>query len=103
MLFVSVEELVDVEKLLLKPESFDELEEMPVPVDPTESVRGLLITKVTSLSLLSSAIFSASSCFESLFRFCCLVLVGIIVLSILSGRPVVYILVGLSDTKGTLY
>ena len=95
MLFVSVEELVDVEKLLLKPESFDELDEMPVPVDPTESVRGLLITKVTSLSLLSSAIFSASSCFESLFRFCCLVLVGIIVLSILSGRPVVYILFGL--------
>ena len=78
MLFASVEELVDVEKLLLKPESFDELEEMPVPVDPTESVRGLLIIKVTSLSLLSSEILSTSACFESLFRFCCLVLVGII-------------------------
>ena len=83
---VSVEELVDVEKLLLKPESFDELEETPVPVDPNESVRGLLIIKVTSLSLLSSEMMSASACFESLLRFCCLVLVGIILLSIFSGR-----------------
>jgi hypothetical protein len=83
--FVSVEELVDVEKLLLKPESLDEVEENPVPVDPNESVRGLLITKVTSLSLLSSEKISASACFESLLRFCCLVLVGIIVLSVLSG------------------
>lgn len=67
--------LEDVEKLLLKPESAEELE-LVDPSDPMEPLLGLLTLKDTSLSL--SAEFASDFSFEILFRFGYLLRTGII-------------------------
>jgi hypothetical protein len=71
----SITTLDDVEKLLLKPESADELE-LEDPSDPIEPLLGLLTLKDTSLSL--SAEFSSNFSLEILFRFRYLLRMGII-------------------------